>query len=314
MDQTDNVIDRAAADWAAAAARGLSPEEESTLSAWLASDIRCQGAYVRSQALWSAMGQNDLDAHTQDVDRVRVLRRVPDHSRRRWLAGGAALAAAAAGAAMLQGGGRQRFDTARGEVRQSPLADGSSIALNTETRLVTRFSDARRYVRLEAGEAWFDVAADRTRPFTVEAGDALVTAVGTAFTLRRHPDHLELVVTEGVVEARNRDDRQRVGQGYSAIIPRAGAILLKALDAGAVQRKLAWRAGQVILDGERMQDAVATFNRYSERPIRLADTLADRRIVGVFRTQDADGFARAAGEVLQVPIMIGSDHIQIGVS
>ena len=314
MDQTDNAVDRAAADWAAAAARGLSPEEEKTLAAWLASDVRCQGAYVRSQALWSAMGQDDLASPSQGIDQKGGGRRVSDLSRRRWLAGGAALAAGAAGAVVLQAGGRQRFDTARGEVRQSPLADGSSIALNTETRLVTRFSDARRHVRLEAGEAWFDVAADKARPFVVEAGDALVTAIGTAFTLRRHTDHLELIVTEGMVEARNLDQRQRVGQGYSAVVPNAGAILLTAVDAGAVQRKLAWKAGQIILNGERMQDAVATFNRYSERPIRIAESLADRRIVGVFRTQDADGFARAAGKVLQVPVRVGPDQIQIGVS
>ena len=66
-----------------------------------------------------------------------------------------------------------------------PLPDGSFASLNTASRVSVRFTPERRAVRLEEGEAWYQVAHDRARPFVVEAGPVRVQAVGTAFSVRR---------------------------------------------------------------------------------------------------------------------------------
>jgi transmembrane sensor len=42
-----------------------------------------------------------------------------------------------------------------------------------------------RQVKLDRGEAWFQVAKDPQRPFVVESGPVRVRAVGTAFSVRR---------------------------------------------------------------------------------------------------------------------------------
>jgi transmembrane sensor len=57
---------------------------------------------------------------------------------------------------------------------------------------------------------------------------------------------------------------------------------------------LAWRQGEIILDGMTFGDAAAEFNRYNRRQLSVDTQLAERRIVGWFRTDDLDGFARAA--------------------
>lgn len=309
-DGDENPIDGAAAEWAAAVARGLTPEEEKSLAAWLAADDRHHGALVRSQAIWLAIG----DRSPAGIAR-RPERRPTVVTRRRWLAGaGVGLAAGVGALAWVRIADAHRFGTRRGEVRQSPLDDGSSVSLNTETRVVAQYSEQRRSIRLDQGEAWFDVAKDPGRPFVVNVGDVSVTAVGTAFTVRRFVDHVEVVVTEGVVEARLGAVFQRVKQAQAAAIHQAGGITVREVDAGRMHRALAWRSGLIVLDGERMDDAVATFNRYSDRPVRLAPRLAADRMVGVFRTQDAEGFARAAGKLLNAPVVIGPDDIQIGVS
>src|SRR5690606_20513701 len=96
--------------------------------------------------------------------------------------------------------GGERYASNVGEVRRIALDDGSYMLLNTDSLAVIQFSEARRDVRLEKGEALFEVAKDPQRPFVVNAGDLTVKAVGTAFVVRREDSSVEVTVTEGVVE------------------------------------------------------------------------------------------------------------------
>src|SRR3546814_7113773 len=79
----------------------------------------------------------------------------------------------------------QQIQTAIGEIRRVPLSDGSLAAVNTQTTLDVTMKPEVRQVALKDGEAWFQVAKDRARPFVVEIGDVRVRAVGTAFAVTR---------------------------------------------------------------------------------------------------------------------------------
>src|SRR6202042_1912925 len=107
-----------------------------------------------------------------------------------------------AGAAWLQKGNEiQTLATAVGQQRNVTLADGSIVTLNTNTILETDLSRSVRQIYLRKGEAHFQVAHDRSRPFLVHAGDAVVRAVGTEFEVRLREDkHVEVLVNEGRVE------------------------------------------------------------------------------------------------------------------
>jgi transmembrane sensor len=62
-----------------------------------------------------------------------------------------------------------------------------------------------------------------------------------------------------------------------------------------ITRNLAWRDGQIVLDGEAFAAAAAEFNRYNDRKIVIADgAMADEKLVGWFRTNEPESFARAA--------------------
>lgn len=65
------------------------------------------------------------------------------------------------------------------------LPDGSIIFLNRNTQVTysRNFGERERSVAL-TGEAWFDVARDESRPFTVDAGKAMVRVLGTSFNVR----------------------------------------------------------------------------------------------------------------------------------
>jgi ferric-dicitrate binding protein FerR (iron transport regulator) len=96
---------------------------------------------------------------------------------------------------------QQQVQTMKGERRQFRLSDGSSVYLNADSRISYTFSNKSREIWLE-GEAYFDVAKEADRPFTVHAGTLHIKALGTAFNVKAYQGDKELETTllEGLVE------------------------------------------------------------------------------------------------------------------
>src|SRR5262249_9940655 len=95
---------------------------------------------------------------------------------------------------------RNTYSTSVGATTAVPLRDGSKVILNTASEIRVVVTDVERAVHLEAGEAYFEVAKDRKRPFVVIAGAQRITALGTAFSVRRVAhDDVRVVVTDGLV-------------------------------------------------------------------------------------------------------------------
>ncbi|MBY8823224.1 FecR family protein [Sphingomonas colocasiae] len=309
-------IDDMAARWVARMdSDAWSDADDAELGAWLALDPRHGGALVQAQALWSTLGQEETVEADPDV--VRVDDAPPPVWTRRWLlasGGGAIAASLVAGLVVL--GGSERYDTGVGEIRRVPLADGSTAAINTDSRIAVAVAETRRDVRLEKGEAWFQVVKDPRRPFVVEAGNVRVQAVGTAFSVRRREGGADVIVTEGVVEAwANGAEGQkiRIVAGAMAFVADNAAVRRPEPGAPAVERALAWRSGKIDLVATRVDDAIAEFNRYNRRRIVLRDAaIADERVDGVFRTDDPVGFSRViAGSFGGSVDLSGPEEIRI---
>ena len=166
---------------------------------------------------------------------------------------------------------------------------------------------------MKEGEAWFQVAKDRTRPFVVEIGDVRVRAVGTAFAVKRTAAGVDVQVTEGVVEIWRVGDEaniHRVKAGTRALIApdRAVAPIVAANE--EIDNALAWRTGQLVFDGDSVAEAVAEFNRYNVRKIEVADAgLGEQKMVGRFRTNEPDAFARAVATLMKARAEMHSDRI-----
>ena len=124
------------------------------------------------------------------------------------------------------------------------------------------------------------------------------------------------MVTEGVVKV------WVAGSESNAVSLSAGSSLFMADDASippqvasaapTIERKLAWRGGRLDLSGETLGEAVAEFNRYSPTPIVVDDeAVASKRLYGVFRLDDPEGFARTAAVTLGVSVSHQKDKIVI---
>ncbi|MGB6306933.1 MAG: FecR domain-containing protein [Steroidobacteraceae bacterium] len=320
-------ISEQAARWVVRAADGtLDPEQQRELDVWLNADPRNRGAYIRARAQWvdldrlAALHGPASSEATKRESGVRISRRV-------LLAAGVAAIAVGGLSWMALRDSKERYASGIGEVRRIALEDGSTLLLNTDSEVTVWFSKHRRNIQLIRGEALFEVAHDRERPFFVEVNDVVVRAVGTAFAVRLEAAQVDVTVTEGVVEvtepaaapgsaepgpSASRSETRRVAANERAIITHARAPQVHSITPAEADRRLAWRQGMVSFDGESLQMAVAEINRHNRRQIIVDDpALGAKPIVGVFRATDPSGFSVAAALALKATVVPDAEIIRI---
>ncbi|HEY5239044.1 MAG TPA: FecR domain-containing protein [Rhizomicrobium sp.] len=272
--------------------------DDEALNAWLAESPAHEIAYWRLEAAW------------KHADRLSALRRpgLKEFFRagRRWISVAAILGLALIGAgavAFLQSGGRdQSFSTPIGGHESITLADGSQIELNTDTALRVADSAHQRLVWLDRGEAYFKIRHNAARPFVVRIGNHRVTDIGTAFTIRRDANQIEVSLLEGRarLETANLWEKSNVAILSSGDLAVAGthglSVTKKPLP--MLARELAWRSGKLVFDHVTLADAAAQLNRYNHRQVVIVDpSVALLAIDGTFPVSGVSEFSHAAKEV-----------------
>ncbi len=186
------------------------------------------------------------------------------------------------------------------------LPDGSKLTLNTDSRITTAFTDTERRVQLIRGEAFFEVAKDASRPFSVYAGNGVVRAVGTAFSVRLKADKLDVMVSEGRVALSTTKPQgvqlasaasptvMELTAGQSAVFASESVELLEHVTPAEIDRKLSWREGMLVFAGEPLSYVVNEVGRYSDVDIEVrGDGLRATPIAGYFKAGEVDGFVEA---------------------
>jgi transmembrane sensor len=149
-----------------------------------------------------------------------------------------------------------------------------------------------REVRLVRGEALFNVARDRLRPFRVISDQAIAQAVGTSFVVRREAQQTEVTVIEGqvaVIPTAPVEETQAAARPQGPVQVSAGTradVVDRHITTTAVENPgavTAWRTGRLIFDGEPLVNVVAEFNRYNQVQLVVTDSrLSSELISGVF--------------------------------
>lgn len=307
MAETARERDDAAAVWAVRLEEhGHESDVAREAQAWLDGHPMRSGALARAQAGLSLLNRGRALSGQLSIP--------PRPNRRLFVGAGLGMAIAASLAiSVLLPSGRQ-IHTELGEIRMVPLSDGSTATVNTDSAIRVTIGNETRRVRLDKGEAWFKVAHDRARPFLVEAGDVRVRAVGTAFSVRLRDGGADVLVTEGVVDswiAGRADRKVRIAVGSKAHV--SAEQPAQAVAAGAeIDRDLAWRNGEIALDGQSVAAAAEQFNRYNRRKLLVEDPqLAGERLVGRFATDDPVEFANAAATTLGARVAIDDSTIRL---
>lgn len=210
---------------------------------------------------------------------------------------------------------------AAGESAQSSerhaLEDGSVVVLNRGAQVAVRFEPKRRVLDLVSGEAYFQVAEDKARPFVVRVGGVAVTAVGTEFNIALTASRLEVLVTKGRVRVEPPPDAHRAPGATPALTEQtldARQAVVVPTDAPdtpwivetyppqIIEQKLAWKNDLVDFRGVPLSEVILEFNRRNHTQLVIGDeNLAQRPITAMLRLSNVEGFL----ELISV-----TEHIQ----
>lgn len=269
------------------------PASEAAFKAWLASDSAHSRAFACVTDTWEI-----IPGAAREMPRLRQKHR---HIMPIALAASLGLLALMFTFLALMPTERT-FRTAVGEQQTITLPDGSRIALNTNSQLVVDYSGAERHINLQRGEALFEVAKDRSRPFVVQAGNERIRAVGTKFVVRKEAKNFSVVLLEGKVTLSASSGMKPAKNKLTALEPgdrvSLNGDMFATLDRPALDSVTAWQRGEAIFDNATLGDAIAELNRYGQEKISLEDSsLAELRISGVFTTRDPREFASAVAQL-----------------
>lgn len=233
--------------------------------------------------------------------------------------------------------GSMNYRTAAAQTKLIQLPEGSRVTLDADSELNVVLTSDRRALTLVRGEAYFQVTKDRRRPFTVQAGATQVTAVGTAFNIRRGANRTVVAVLEGkvklVAEPQSRPDAPapvsdrhdepqvtadsasppRVPQ-LSAQVAAGEAVSysesgdLHALPATEASLAAAWLQGHRRYFNEPLRYVLADVSRYTGRKIEVSDELTgDLQFTGTLDTENSEAWLRGLSVALPVRLVQEKD-------
>jgi len=322
-----------AIDWLAREREGrLAPDQQAALTAWLEADPQHAEVYARAKAAVETPARYAAHPELMDMraSALAAMKERPNYPRMIAAAAAVVMAVTTLGAGWVSlspstspsvsrlqeaaapilpalNPNAAIYRTAVGERTSVTLPDGSIAILNTDTLLKVAYTGHERGVRLVRGQALFEVAHNKRVPFQVYAGDRRVTAVGTMFDVRLDAKKVKVTLVEGVVRvaaltAKPSALPQQVTMTAGEEL-QAGPLATMTIKTADVAAETSWKSGVVVFKAETLAQAAAEVNRYTDRPVRLADaSLADYRITGVFKTGDPDNFAQAVTEILPVRV------------
>ena len=194
------------------------------------------------------------------------------------------------------------------------LQDGSIVYLDVGSRVNVQMSKAERRIELAVGRAFFEVAHDSARPFSVSAGGARTVALGTRFQVALSQQLVSVTLLDGSVavadtnESGNWREVLRPGQQlrYSAA---SRSKEKREVDAAALT---GWSHGRLVFKGTPLAEALEEVNRYAATKVRIGDqALADLPVGGNFIAGgSSDDFVEALAAVLPLKIVrVGADEI-----
>jgi transmembrane sensor len=266
---------------------------------WLDQAEQHRQAWARLQVAWQALGSTAPVFKESWKDAAHASAHPKSYRpRRAALARRAGMLAAAAAAmlclafivgptVMLRMEADYRTQTA--ERRTVTLEDGSLVHLSGASAIATDFKNGRRSVRLLAGEAFFEVTPDKSRPFIVDANGVAVTVLGTKFDVQTDGELTVIALAEGSVKASVTKDAAE-----EFLVP--GDQLMANSATGEVSRVsipvseiATWRDGKIFVVDATIGSVVEQIRRYHPAWISLPDgTLASRRVTGFYDLRNPD--------------------------
>lgn len=168
----------------------------------------------------------------------------------------------------------------RGGKYNITLADGTVVWLNAASSLTfpAAFTGKERQVSLN-GEAYFEVATDPSRPFSVKVGDMQVQVLGTHFNIMAYNDEQSVNTTllQGAVKVQSAAGEALLKPGQQAKMDHAGKVQVVHADIDAA---IAWKNGLFSFNNASIEEVMRQVARWFDAEIVYPDGIPQDRFQG----------------------------------
>jgi ferric-dicitrate binding protein FerR (iron transport regulator) len=197
--------------------------------------------------------------------------------------------------------------SAGNEIMEYTLPDGSTVTLNAGAILTfpSDFDGPLRRVTLQ-GEAWFEVARDKTKPFIIAAGNARIRVVGTSFFVNTNTarNTREIILASGMVRVYYENS-----PGTAALLLPGEKVEMTAVPQEIIKSRnsdanyLAWKTRYIVFEDTPLLDVIALLNKVYMTNIMLTDKrLRDCRITATFDKQSLESVLNVLKATLDLQV------------
>ncbi|WP_183558555.1 FecR family protein [Mucilaginibacter sp. SP1R1] len=169
--------------------------------------------------------------------------------------------------------------TPKGGQYQLVLGDGTKVWLNAASTLKypVTFSGTKREIEL-SGEAYFEVAHDRHKPFRVISNGQIVEVLGTHFNVNAYPDEeaTRTTLLEGSVKVLAGKTSNKIKPGQQVQFEN-GHMAVKQAD---MEEAIAWKKGFFYFKDDDIQTVMRQLSRWYDVSIKYEGQIPTREFSG----------------------------------
>lgn len=161
-----------------------------------------------------------------------------------------------------------RIVVPRGRTYKVVLSDGTKVWINSDSKFEfpNIFTGDTRNVNLQ-GEAYFEVAENKDKPFIVRAGNMDVRVLGTSFNVSSYDESVVTTLVSGRVSLDTPVGNYDLRPGHQGTFAGNG-MNIKAIDSS---KYTAWVRGLFVFDNESLEQMMGTVSRWYDAKIVFTD-------------------------------------------
>lgn len=198
------------------------------------------------------------------------------------------------------------LSTPKGGQYQVVLPDGTIVWLNSETslRFPTSFVGNERKVDL-VGEAYFEVAKDKSKQFKVNARGMEVVALGTEFNVNAYEGDAISSTTlfEGSVSVSKESESVLLKPGQNAKLNKASGTINRGQ--ADLESEIAWKNGYFVFNNEDIKSIMVKLSRWYDADIEYEGNMNNKRFTVIISKRSS------ISEILEVLESTGIIHFEI---
>jgi ferric-dicitrate binding protein FerR (iron transport regulator) len=172
------------------------------------------------------------------------------------------------------------ISTARGNKYQLLLGDGTKVWLNSASSLKYPVAFTGRDRKVEfTGEGFFEVAKDKTKPFSVVTSRQEIRVLGTHFNVSSYKDEetVQTTLLEGSVSVKDKSTAVVLKPGSQALSDGSGLQVKTDVD---TEKVISWKEGWFDFDGMDLKMILRQVSRWYDVDVVYKGSISDERFGG----------------------------------